>query len=132
VGAGVGLEYFTSDKLSLLGGASFVYNPATSAGPLLFPVRESRIGGSFGLGTYGPAGSLLFGVQTSYGWGDTTIPNPYQLPPAGAGASYENLRVLFVLAGNTSLSGIKQAVEDVVAPITKKEEAPAPAPAKKP
>jgi hypothetical protein len=123
--AGLGLEYFTSEKLSFLGGANFTVDPKTSQSPLLFPIRESRIGGAFGIGTYGPAGSLLFGVQASYGWGETTIPNPYLLPPAGASASVENLRVLFILAGNTSLSGIKQAVENVVAPITQGPQGPA-------
>jgi hypothetical protein len=117
VGAiGVGAEYFTSPakKFSVLGGLSATMTPLGSQRLDFYPIRENRFGFSVGMGAHTAAGTLMLGVQTSYGIGKTAVPNPYALPPQYGNADTDIVRVLFVLAGTTSFQALKEAAEDAI------------------
>jgi hypothetical protein len=113
---GVGAEYYTTERkrFSVLGGFNATMVPEGSEDVSFYPVRESRLAWSLGVGSHGRSGTLMLGLQTSYGWGRTTAPNPLTLPPRYVPVDSESLRVLFVIAGTTSFEAMKEAAEDAV------------------
>ena len=74
--AGLGVEHFTSDVFSILGGVNTDFTAVESSALdkqrawNFFSTRGSRLGGSLGIGSYGHGGELLMGFDGSYGWGD--------------------------------------------------------------
>lgn len=118
VSLGIGGEGFVSPRLSLLGGfsadASIVPKGALLTDPLAYhQSRMHRVALSFGVGTHTEGGDLLFGLETSYGWGQRLAPNVYELPTSLAVTDFHNFGFLFVLAGSTSFGNIKRAVNEV-------------------
>ncbi len=118
VNANAGIELFIRPSLSLLGGVSTDLSAVGSA-PLqrglyrYFDGRGHRIGASFGVGSHGPEGDLLFGAELSWLSGHRLNVDPYTLPPELAPTSLSTFRVLLVVAGSTSFRAIRRAVEDV-------------------
>jgi len=120
VNAAIGGEYFTSPRLSVLGGlwtnlspfAELKPEPAPSLGNLV-QGRAHRLGLSLGLGSYGDGGELLVGTQLGYGWGQSMVANLYSVPNDWSVVSTNNYSALFILAGSTNLRAIKNAIEGV-------------------
>ena len=119
--AGVGAEVFVSPSISLLGGVSGSLTFNDTPGGVL-PTRQTRIATSFGLGSHGEGGDLLIGLELSYERGQTRVVNGYALPPEPTNVGMEGGRILFVLAGSTSLNSIRRAVTDVVLDPGKREQ----------
>jgi len=119
--AGLGAEIYPIPPISVLGGtyASLTFNP--SAGGVL-PTRQSRVGISGGLGSHGKGGDLIAGLDLSYEWGNTIVPNGYVLPPQLEQTNIDGFRVLFVLAGSTSLQTIARGLKDIVTKPSVREE----------
>lgn len=116
----VGGEYFITPRLSMLGGVftnlSAVPKLEPQAVPSLGNLLQSRlhrVGVSFGLGSYGTGGELLFGTQLGYGWGEMLGPDVYASPSDWSVVKTQSFSALFVLAGNTNLRSIKRAIEGV-------------------
>ncbi len=115
---GVGGELFLSKKISLLAGLStdrsVVPQGALGRDPLyLFSAATNRVSGSFGLGSHGVGGDLLFGGELGYGWGDRLAVNPYQFPSRLESTPERSYSLLLVLAGSTTFRAIKRAVSDL-------------------
>ena len=137
VDGALGLEYFTTPALSLLGGLWTNLSTLERLKPVPVPslanlvqARQSHVGLSFGVGSYGPGGELLFGTQLGYGWGETLIANLYAVPSDWSVVSSRSYSALFVIAGATNFRSIKRAIKGVqnaVTPGPAKEPAPAPA-----
>ena len=83
-----------------------------------FSERTHRVAGSFGIGSHGDGGDLLFGTELGIGWGDRLAVNSYQLPPVLSTTAHNTIQLLFVVAGSTSLKSITRAVRDVRQVIT--------------
>ena len=123
LGIGIGGEVYVTPKLSLLGGANTDISAVPDgklAGSLMnyFPERTHRIAGSFGIGSHGDGGDLLFGTELGVAWGDRLAVNSYELPPGLATTPHNRIELLFVIAGSTSLKSITRAVRDVRQVIT--------------
>lgn len=118
---GVGAEVFISRSISLLGGVSGSLTFNDRPGGVL-PTRQTRIATSFGLGSHGEGGDLLIGLELSYERGQTRVVNGYALPPEPVNVGMEGGRILFVLAGSTSLNSIRRAVTDVVTDPVKRDQ----------
>jgi hypothetical protein len=118
-----GAEYFVSKTLSLIGGISTNLSaisplaPATGVGNLV-QAHANHVAVSFGLGSYGQGGYLLFGAQLDYGWGDALVANPYVLPNQWSEASSQIFSATLVLAGATNLRAIGHAIEKVERAVT--------------
>lgn len=126
---GIGGELYVGPKLSLLAGASTDISAVPDgqlSGTLMnyFPERTHRIAGSFGIGSHGDGGDLLFGTELGIGWGDRLAVNSYQLPPALVTTGHNTIQLLFVIAGSTSLKSITRAVRDVRQVITEEPKKP--------
>jgi hypothetical protein len=121
VHGGIGAEVFISRSISLLGGVagSITFNDTPGG---ILPTRQTRASTSFGLGSHGEGGDLLIGLELSYERGQTLAANGFALPPYPIPVGMEGGRILFVLAGSTSLSAIRRAVTDVVIDPVKREE----------
>jgi hypothetical protein len=119
VNTGFGFQYFARPSISVLGGISSDFSPVAplNGPPTLGSVayaRQSRVAGSLGMGSYGIGGELLFGTEVSYGWGRAYAVNPYVWPNAFTTVDQTQFRILFVIAGSTSLSSLKRTVENLV------------------
>jgi len=115
---GIGGEVFVLPKVSLLGGASTDISAVSDGsfrGTLMnyYASRTHRVAGSFGIGSHGDGGDLLFGGEASFGWGERLAVSSYQLPPDIATTTHGTWQILFVIAGSTSLKSITRAVRDV-------------------
>jgi hypothetical protein len=113
-----GFEWFASRAISLLGGVSTDFSavPILSTAPTMGSValsRTHRVGGSFGIGSYGDGSQLLFGTEVSYGWGKAFVVNDYVLPSQWAIVDESQVSVLIVIAGSTSLSTLKRTVTNL-------------------
>jgi hypothetical protein len=80
---GVGAEYLVTPGFSLVGGVSTnltISSPLVAAPvPSLANLEQARTSTatlSFGIGSYGPAGSLMLGTQLGYGWGQALAAGP--------------------------------------------------------
>jgi hypothetical protein len=116
-GVSVGSEIFLSQKFGVLTGATTDLSAVPSNGlsdtpGSFFQARMHRLGLSLGLAHYSESTELMFGSEVSYGWGQTLVPDAYQVPPRFAIADLESTRVVFVLAGTTSLRALKRTVDD--------------------
>jgi hypothetical protein len=118
---GIGAEVFVSRSISLLGGVagSLTFNDVPGG---ILPTRQTRFATSFGLGSHGEGGDLLIGLELSYERGRTLAVDGFKLPPEPAAVGMEGGRILFVLAGSTSLNAIRRAVTDVVLDPVKREQ----------
>jgi hypothetical protein len=116
--AAIGGEYFIASDFSLLGGFSTNLsslaglNPSTTLGNLT-PSRANWLNASFGLGSYGSAGSILIGAVLGYGWGQTVALNPYVLPNNLSVVGTQSYNALFVLAGAVNFKSVGRAVREV-------------------
>ncbi len=118
IGVGAGAEIYVARKLSLLGGLGLDLSAVPDGklqGTLLnyYAERTQRVSASFGLGSHGEGGDLLFGTELSIAFGDRLAVNSYQLPPTMAVTPHQTVQLLFVIAGSTSLKSISRAVKDV-------------------
>jgi len=118
VNVGAGAQIFVLPTVSLLGGASTDLSAVPGDGPkgtLLnyYPARSHRVTASFGIGSHGDGGDLLFGLEASVAWGERLAVNSYQLPPVIGSTTHETFGLLFVIAGSTSFKSIQRAVRDV-------------------
>jgi hypothetical protein len=127
---GAGAEFFLKPQFSLLGGISSnltaipALSPTESLGNLT-PSRTSWINVSFGLGSYGNAGSLRLGAVLGYGWGESLAINPYVLPNDWAVVDTQSYSATLVLAGTVNFRTMGQAVKDVQKAVQSAEPAPA-------
>jgi hypothetical protein len=118
VNGAAGVEYFVAPALSVLGGlatdlTSTADLPTDTSIGALHASRLSRVLLSFGIGSYGTAGTVLIGTQLSYGWGQTIAVNPYAIPNAYATVDTQTYGAMLVLAGSTNLRAVRGAVESV-------------------
>jgi len=118
VNAGVGAEYFFKPTLSVVGGASLnltaepPLSPTLTVGNIVQQRRSTAIV-SGGVGSYGPSGNVLLGLQFGYGWGESLAANPYVTPNQWAVVDLASYNVLVILAGSTSLRSLGRAVERI-------------------
>jgi hypothetical protein len=91
--------------------------PSASLGNLV-QSRTNYVSTSFGIGSYGGGGDLLFGVKLDYGWGQALVVNPYVLPNQWAEVSTNSYAATLILAGATDLRAIGRAVEKVERVVT--------------
>ncbi len=132
VNASLGTEFFVTPRLSLLGGIGTDFSAVPSSGPKatlfnFYAERSHRVAGSFGIGSYGPEGELLFGGEVSYGTGEVLAVNPYVVPSRLDPTDQGTFRLVLIVAGSTSFRAIKRAVEDVgdvLGPSNKKPDPP--------
>ena len=117
--AALGGEHFVSPRFSVLAGLNTDFSAAPSSElgtPHAFYYvtdRRQHLGASLGLGSYGRSGELLFGLDTSYGWGDRLAANVYQTTPTLVPTSHSDVTITLVVAGSTSGRTIKRAYDDV-------------------
>jgi hypothetical protein len=114
----VGGEYFVSPSFSVLGGFSTNLSSIPAPAPSmtlgnLTPSRSSWVNASFGIGSYGSAGSILIGAVLGFGWGQATAVNPYVLPNNWAVVDTTSYNALFVLAGAVNTGSVSRAVQEV-------------------
>jgi hypothetical protein len=118
-----GAEYFFTPSFSLIGGAHTNIStlpalaPASSLGNIV-QSRNNSVGASFGIGSYGRGGDLLFGVQLDYGWGQALVVNPYVLPNEWSLVDTRSYAATLILAGATDLRAIGRAVEKIERVVT--------------
>jgi hypothetical protein len=129
VDTALGVEYFVLSSLSVLGGVSTDISRVRSItlAPSVGTFQEARISRlavSFGLGSYGDAGTVLFGTQLSMGWGQALAVNPYTLPNGYAAVDAQTFGAMLVVAGSTNLRALRGAVESVEELVRPKTEAP--------
>lgn len=115
--AAVGGEYFIGPDFSLLGGVSSNFSSIPGLSPTmslgnLTPTRTNWVNASFGLGSYGSAGSILIGAVLGYGWGQTLAINPYVLPNSWSVVEAESYNALFVLAGAVNFKSVGRAMRE--------------------
>jgi hypothetical protein len=114
----IGGEYFVNPGTSLLGGFYTDISPIqlSDAKPNLsdFVVAsKSRVALTFGIGSYGDLGDVLFGTELSYIWGKVAAPNQLQLPPSLDWSNMNGFQMTFVLSGSTNIKVLKRAVDQV-------------------
>jgi hypothetical protein len=120
--AALGTEWYLSPQFSLLGGisGSFTLNPVLTG---VLPTRQQRAGVSLGVGSHGQGGDLVFGLDVSYARGQTIATNGYVFPPRLEAVDMEGVRIIFILAGSTSLQTLARGVKDMIGtPATRQEE----------
>jgi hypothetical protein len=118
VDAAFGAEYFVVPTFSLLGGLSTDVSRVSelSLAPSIGTFHESRISRlatSFGIGSYGEAGTILVGMQLSMGWGQALAVNPYTVPNGYAAVDTRTFGAMLIVAGSTNLRALRGAVESV-------------------
>lgn len=114
----VGLEYFVRPGLSALAGLSVNFSglaPLESTGSVGNPLqaRTNHISMSLGVGSYWRGGELLFGFQLDYAWGQSLAINPYAVPNSWGVIDRQAFRLMFVMAGASSLNAILGAVKKI-------------------
>lgn len=123
VNGAIGGELFLYPSVSLLGGLATDFS-AVGSGDLhgglfnYYPARSQRVSASFGVGSHGEGGDLLFGAEASYAWGQRLAVNVYQAPPSLGQAPHSTFAILFVIAGSTTLKVVARAFEDIGAAVT--------------
>jgi hypothetical protein len=117
IDSGVGAEYFVNKSLSVIGGFSADFSTVpTQHGPLAptvgtyYQERQNHATVSLGIGSYGGAGDLLFGLRTSFGHGTAYAVNGFALPPTLAVVEKNSVGAIFVVAGNANLQTIERTV----------------------
>ena len=118
VDAAVGLEWFTSPGLSLLGGLSTDFSamaPLAHAPPIgtLAETRVQHATVSFGIGSYGDGSELLLGTQLAYGWGKAVAVDPYVSPAELTLVDSRTFGAMLIIAGSVSLTALRRTVEDL-------------------
>ncbi|HEX4351742.1 MAG TPA: hypothetical protein VHZ95_02485, partial [Polyangiales bacterium] len=118
VNPSLGLEYFINPTFSVLGGAGANFStldaihPAASVGNLV-QARNSHVNASLGMGSYWNGGSLLFGFQFDFGWGQSLAVNPYAIPNAWSVVPMKSYALTFVISGATDLNAILHVVRRI-------------------
>jgi hypothetical protein len=118
VDASLGLEWFTSKSLSVLGGLSTDFSavaPLASSPPIgtLAETRTQRATMSLGIGSYGSGSELLLGTQLSYGWGKSIAVDPYVSPAALTLVDSRTYGAMLIIAGSVSVSAFKRTLQDL-------------------
>jgi hypothetical protein len=118
VDAAVGLEWFTSPSLSLLGGLATDFSamaPLSQSPPIgtLAETRVQRATASFGVGSYGDGSELLFGTQLACGWGKSIAVDPYVSPAQLTLVDSRTYGAMLIIAGSVSLSAFKRTLQDL-------------------
>jgi hypothetical protein len=118
VDAGLGLEWFTSPGLSVLGGVSTDFSamkPLAASPPIgtLAETRTQRATLSLGLGSYGTGSELLFGTQLSCAWGKSIAVDPYASPAALTLVDSRTYGAMLIIAGSVSLTAFKRTLQDL-------------------
>jgi hypothetical protein len=116
--AGVGGEYFISPDFSVLGGFSTNLTSLPGLTPTmtlgnLATTRTNWLNASFGIGSYGAAGSILIGTVLGFGWGQAIALNPYVLPNNFSVVDTQSYSALLVLAGAVNFRSVGRAVQEV-------------------
>ncbi|MGD0526456.1 MAG: hypothetical protein ABSE49_14995 [Polyangiaceae bacterium] len=118
VDAALGLEWFTSSGLSLLGGVSTDFSamkPLAQSPPIgtLAETRTQRATLSLGIGSYGSGSELLFGTQLSCAWGKSIAVDPYESPPSLTLVDSRTYGAMLIIAGSVSLTAFKRTLQDL-------------------
>ena len=118
VDAALGVEYFLSRGVSLLGGASLDFSalrplPATLPPGALAESRMQRVGASFGLGSYGDGNELLLGTELSYAWGRSAAFDAFAQTPGLTLVDQRSYGVMVVIAGGVSLTAVRRTIRDL-------------------
>jgi hypothetical protein len=118
VNTALGGEFFLSPTFSVLGGVETDISSAPDLSPSpvvgnFYASRVNRAAASFGVGSYGEAGTLLVGTQLSLGWGQALAVDPYVVPNTFAAVDAHTYGVLLIVAGSTNVHAMKEAVESV-------------------
>ena len=117
VNAAVGLEWFTSPGLSLLGGfgTDFSAMAPLAQSPRIGTLAETRVQhatASFGIGSYGDGSELLLGTQLAYGWGKSIAVDPYVSPAELTLVDSRTYGAMLIIAGSASLTALRRTVDD--------------------
>ncbi len=120
---GAGYEYFLSPTFSFVGGASTNFSTmgalsTSSALGNLVATHSDLVSTSFGIGSYGPGGNILIGLQLGYGWGQALGVSSYSVPNQFALVDTQSYSATLILAGATNLRAITRAVEEVKSVVT--------------
>jgi len=117
VDSAVGLEYFLTPTLSVLGGMSTDFSaspplPATIQPSLgtFYQERMQRALVSLGVGSYGDATELLLGTQLGYGWGKALAVDGFVLPNEFATVNKSIYSAIFIIGGNVSLDALQRTL----------------------
>jgi hypothetical protein len=118
VDAAVGMEWYTSPSLSLLGGFGTDFSalaPLSPSPPIgtLAETRVQRATVSFGVGSYGDGSELLFGTQLAYGWGKSIAVDPYVSPAQLTLVDSRTYGAMLIIAGSVSLNAFKRTLQDL-------------------
>jgi hypothetical protein len=120
VNSAMGLEYFWSPEISVLGGLSSDFSAAQRLSPVSLPAigtftseRVNRAVLSLGIGSHGKTTEVLFGPQLAYGWGKAFAVNSLVLPNQIAVVDLNTYSVIFIIAGSADLRAIEEAVKGV-------------------
>ena len=118
VDAAVGLEWFTSPSLSLLGGLSTDFSalaPLARSPPIgtLAETRVHRVALSMGIGSHGDGSELLLGTQLAYGWGKSIAVDPYVSPAELTLVDSRTYGAMLIIAGSVSLTALKRTMQDL-------------------
>jgi hypothetical protein len=118
VDASLGIEWFVSSGLSLLGGASTDFSAMAPLGPsppigTLAETRMQRATVSLGIGSYGHGSELLLGTQLAYGWGKSIAVDPYVSPAELTLVNARTYGAMVIIAGSVSLSAFKRTLQDL-------------------
>jgi hypothetical protein len=119
VDSAVGLEYFVSQRFSLLMGASTdwsVIPPYASNPPAttLVPSRTQRVAVSFGAGGRIGNAEIVAGTELSYGWGTAVAVDPFATPPHFAVVDTRSFGVMLVAGGRTSFGSLHTNLKKVI------------------
>jgi hypothetical protein len=118
VDASLGVEWFTSSGLSLLGGVSTDFSamkPLATSPPVgtLAETRTQRAAVSVGIGSYGSGSELLFGTQLSCAWGKSIAVDPYESPATLTLVDSRTYGAMLIIAGSVSLTAFKRTLQDL-------------------
>ena len=131
VNMGVGAEFTIAPRLTLLTGVGTDLSTARGSAiaqdvMAYFPSRTNRVTTSLGVGSHGDGGDLLVGGELAYEWGDRLAVNSYQLPARFETVASQSFGLLIVIAGTTSYTAIKRAMNDITNAVDPTLKAPAP------
>jgi len=118
VDASLGIEWFVSSGLSLLGGFSTDFSAVAPLAPTppvgtLAETRMQRATMSLGIGSYGSGSELLLGTQLAYGWGKSIAVDPYVSPAQLTLVDSRTYGAMLIIAGSVSLSAFKRTLQDL-------------------
>lgn len=117
VNMNAGVEFFVTPSVSLVGGASVdvsSVSPGLLAHVFDYQVaRSNRFTTSFGVGSRGEGGDVLFGTELSWATGERFAVDAARSPPSLVSTPQDTFRILFVFAGSTSFNAIRRTVRDV-------------------